>query len=180
MHSQASQDWSAYDKDEAAIIAIQRQMIDAWNNGSGERFASVFTETADFIAFEGTHLKGRREIAYFHQPLFDTSLKGTRLDGEVKFVRFLNPQLAIMHSTVRVTLSGENKPSPGRDSMQLFVVVKDNEGWRAESLLNARILTLERQFLLDDLDSLPAAAQRQVARFIESLKQHHQTEKDAL
>jgi pyruvate/2-oxoglutarate dehydrogenase complex dihydrolipoamide dehydrogenase (E3) component len=34
-------------------------MIDAWNRGSGEGFAAPFSETADFITFEGTHLKGR-------------------------------------------------------------------------------------------------------------------------
>ena len=34
-------------------------MIDAWNAGNGAAFAAPFSDTADFIAFEGTHLKGR-------------------------------------------------------------------------------------------------------------------------
>jgi uncharacterized protein (TIGR02246 family) len=81
--------------DEKAIRAIPQRMIDAWNKGSGEAFAAPFTENADFVAFEGTHLKGRQEIASFHQQIFDTVVKGSRLEGEVKFVSFLNPQLAV-------------------------------------------------------------------------------------
>ena len=66
-----------------------------------------FTDDADFVAFEGTHLKGRQEIASFHQRIFDTLVKGSRLEGEVKFVRFLSPQLAVMHSVVKTILPGQ-------------------------------------------------------------------------
>jgi len=69
--------------DESAIRAFLHQMIDAWNRGSGEGVAAPFSETADFIAFEGTHLKGRKAIAAFNQQAFDTVVKGTHLEGEV-------------------------------------------------------------------------------------------------
>jgi uncharacterized protein (TIGR02246 family) len=174
MKGQTTQTPTANAADEDAIRAIPQQMIDAWNKGSGEAFAARFTEDADFVAFEGTHLKGRQEIVSFHQQIFDTSVKGSRLDeGEVKFVNFLSPQLAVMHSVVRVTLPGRTDPSPSRDSMQLFVVGKRDGEWRAEAVLNARRLTLERQLFLDDFDSLPAEAQRQVTDLVASLKQRH-------
>ena len=31
-----------------------------------------FTDDADFVVFEGTHLKGRQQIASFTQQIFDT------------------------------------------------------------------------------------------------------------
>jgi uncharacterized protein (TIGR02246 family) len=114
-----------------------------------------FTDDADFVAFEGTHLKGREEIAVFHQRMFDTAVKGSRLEGEVKLVRLLSPELAVMHSVVRVTLRGQTEASPSRDSMQLTVVRKRDGDWRGEGLMNARRLTMERQLFLDDIDSLP-------------------------
>jgi uncharacterized protein (TIGR02246 family) len=170
MNSQKTQPQST-NADEGSISSIPRQMIEAWNKGSGEDFAAPFTEQADFIAFEGTHLKGRQEIALFHQELFDTAVKGSRLvDGEVKFVRFLNSQLAVMHAALRVVLPGRTEPAPGRDSMQLFVVRKHDGDWRVEAMQNSRKLTLERQLFLDDLDSLPATGQRQCADLIASLK----------
>jgi uncharacterized protein (TIGR02246 family) len=48
--------------DENAIRAIHQRMIDAWNTRNGAAFATPFTEDADFVAFEGTHLIGRQEI----------------------------------------------------------------------------------------------------------------------
>jgi uncharacterized protein (TIGR02246 family) len=82
-------------------------------------------------------------------------VKGTRLQGDVKFVRFLSPVIAVMHSAVRVTLAGQTAPSPSRDSTQLTVVAKRDREWRSEGLMNARKLTVERQLFLDDIDSLP-------------------------
>jgi uncharacterized protein (TIGR02246 family) len=157
--------------DEAAIRSIPYQLIKGWNEGSGNGFAAPFTDDADFVAFEGTHLKGRREITSFHQQIFDTIVKGSRLEGEIKFVRFLSPELAYMHSVVRVTMPGESNPYPGRDSMQLFVVAKHNGEWRVEALQNSRILTTERQSLSDHLDALPVETQHKVVDFVASLKQ---------
>ena len=142
--------------DEDAIRAIHQRMIDAWNAGDAAAFAAPFTDEAGFVAFEGTHLKGRREIASFHHRIFDSVVKGTRLQGEVKFVRFLSAALAVMHSEVRVTLQGQTEASPSRDSMQLTVVAKRDGEWRSEGLMNARRLTMERQIFLNDMDSLPA------------------------
>jgi uncharacterized protein (TIGR02246 family) len=159
--------------DEDAIRAIHQQMIDAWNMSSGVAFAAPFTDDADFVAFEGTHLQGRQEITAVHQQAFDTVVKGSRLESEVKFVRFLSPQSAVMHSVVRVTLPGHAAASPGRDSMQLFLVTNRDGDWRAGPVLNGRRLTMERQFFRDDVDALPAEAQRQVIDLVASLKKRH-------
>jgi uncharacterized protein (TIGR02246 family) len=160
MNSQTATQTAA---DEDAIRAIHQRMIDAWNVGDGAAFGAPFTDDADFVAFEGTHLKGRQEIASFHQQIFDTVAKGSRLEGAVRFVRLLSPVLAVMHSVVRVTLPGQTEASPSRDSMQLTVVAKRDGEWRGEGLMNARKLTMERQLFLDDIDSLPPEAQRQVS-----------------
>ena len=73
--------------DENAIRRIHQQVIDAWNGGDGGAFAAApFTDEADFVTWEGTHLKGRQEIALFTQRIFDTVMRGSRLEGEVKFV----------------------------------------------------------------------------------------------
>jgi hypothetical protein len=59
---------------------------------------------------------------------------------------------------------------PRRDFMELIVVTKRDGQWRGQSLMNARRLTMERQLFLDDIDSLPADAQRQVSDLVASLK----------
>jgi uncharacterized protein (TIGR02246 family) len=67
--------------DEETIRAIHQGMIDAWNAGDAAAFAAPFTEDAEFVAFEGMRLKGRREIAAFHQQIFDTVVKGNKPSG---------------------------------------------------------------------------------------------------
>ena len=128
-------------------------MAEAWNRGDAEGFAARFSDTADFIAFEGTHLKGRDEIVAFHEHIFATVVKGSRLDPTVRFVRPVSRDVAVIHSAVAITLAGHERPSLGRESMQLFVAVRNGETWRAEAMQNARQLTLELQALLDAHDA---------------------------
>ena len=61
--SEASSD-GAY-ADEAAVRGFPLQMIDAWNAGDGTAFAAPFSDTADFIAFEGTHLERTARLPSF-------------------------------------------------------------------------------------------------------------------
>jgi uncharacterized protein (TIGR02246 family) len=137
---------------EAQIADIPMHMIAAWNRGDAEAFAAPFSENADFIAFEGTHLRGRSEIAAFHRELFATIVKGTRLEGGVRFVRRLAPDRAIVHAWARyINVPGSDPPRSGRDSMQLFVVSRRDGRWLADAVQNSRQLTLDQQQTLDTL-----------------------------
>jgi len=156
--------------DETTVRDLHEQMTTAWNRGSGADFARPFSEQADFIAFEGTHLKGREAIQEFHQKLFDTELRGTRLEGGVSFVRFLGPALAVMHSWVTTTLAGQTNASSSRDSMQLFVAVKRGEQWQFEAMLNARRISLEQQLFQDQFETLSAGDQREVTRKVAAMR----------
>lgn len=73
--------------DEAAIHALYQDLMDGCNQGSGAAFAAVFTDDGDLVAFDGTHLRGREQVAAVQQRLFDKLLKGTRLVGAVQQVR---------------------------------------------------------------------------------------------
>jgi uncharacterized protein (TIGR02246 family) len=158
------------DYDETTIKDVIATMIDAWNRGDAAAFAAPFAADADFIAFEGTHLKGREEIREFHQPLFDTALHGTRLEGGVKFVRFINPRLAVMHAWGTTTLAGQTNASPSRDSMQLFVMTRHNGGWQCDAMLNARLITMDQQLFADDFSSLSAGDQREVTHRVANMR----------
>jgi len=125
--------------DEAAVRALYQRLMDGWNRGSGEDFAAVFAEDGDLVAFDGTHFKGREEIAPFHQELFDKWLKGTRLVGEVKDVRFVSPDVALMHAAGSTVMRGKSEPSPGRDSIQTLVAVREGGEWRLAAFQNTRV-----------------------------------------
>jgi uncharacterized protein (TIGR02246 family) len=125
--------------DEAAVRALYQQLMDGWNQGSGDAFAAVFTEDGDLIGFDGTHFKGRQEIAPFHQRLFDKWLKGSRLVGEVKDVRFLSPDVALMHAVGGTVMRGKSEPVPERDSIQTLVATRQHGEWRLAAFQNTRL-----------------------------------------
>jgi uncharacterized protein (TIGR02246 family) len=83
--------------DELAIRDLTRHLADSWNGHDGAAYAAVFTEDSDYIAYDGTHLKGRSQNADHHQRLFDTVLRGTRLVFDQVGVRFVTPDVAVMH-----------------------------------------------------------------------------------
>jgi uncharacterized protein (TIGR02246 family) len=124
--------------DEAALRTCLEELNAAWARGDADGFAAVFTEDADYIAFDGTHWKGRREIAESHRPLFQGFLKGSRLAGESQTIRFLSPEVALIHSKGAVLLAGQRKPARGRLSVQTLVAVKRPEGWRLAAFQNTR------------------------------------------
>jgi uncharacterized protein (TIGR02246 family) len=130
--------------DEAAVRGLYQQLMDGWSQGSGEAFAAVFTEDGDLVAFDGTHFKGRKEIAPFHQELFDKWMRGTRLVGQVKDVRFLSPDVAIMHAVGGTVMRGKTKPSPERDSIQTLVATRQGGEWRLAAFQNTRVHPMGR------------------------------------
>jgi uncharacterized protein (TIGR02246 family) len=125
--------------EEEAVRDLYRELMNGWNRGDGEAFAAVFAEDGDLVAFDGTHFEGRAEIAPFHQELFDRWMKGTRLIGRVKDVRFLSPDVALMHAVGSTIMRGKSEPSPERDSIQTLVAVRRDGEWRLAAFHNTRL-----------------------------------------
>ena len=120
--------------------------MQGWNAGSGAAFAAPFAEDGDLVAFDGTHFKGRQAIIDFQQPLFDRWLKGTRLVGEVQSVRFLNPDVAVMHAIGGTVMRGKAKPNPARDSIQTLVAVRSAGTWQLAAFQNTRLRPMSGSF----------------------------------
>ena len=137
--------------DEAAIEALLWQLIDGWNRGSGEGFAAPFAEDADFVGFDGTYFKGREEIASFHQMLFERILVGTRLVGKVRGVRFLTPEVALMHAVGGTAMQGQPDIDPERNSVQTLVATKRDGTWRLAAFQNSRAQFIGRPELAEKL-----------------------------
>jgi uncharacterized protein (TIGR02246 family) len=125
--------------DEAAIRALFQNLLDSWGRGDGAAYGDQFTEDADYVAFDGSHTRGRRQIAASHQQLFDTWLKGTRLTGEITGIRFLSPEVALVHATGGTLMPGRSEAKPVRPSIQTLVAVKRDGRWRFTAFHNTRI-----------------------------------------
>jgi uncharacterized protein (TIGR02246 family) len=126
--------------DEAVIRGLFHELLAAWGRGDATGYGALFTEDADYVAFDGSHTKGRRQIAASHQELFDRWLRGTRLTGHIESLRFLSPQVALVHAIGGTVFPGELKPRPSRDSIQTLIAIKHDDSWRFAAFHNTRIL----------------------------------------
>jgi uncharacterized protein (TIGR02246 family) len=155
MNSQTSQPSTSKSDDEAAIRELYQQMVDGWNRGNGEAFAAPYAEDGDLVGFDGTYLKGRREIASFHQQLFDRFVKGSRLVGKIRSVRFLTLDVAVMHSVSGTVMAEQSDIDPERNSIHMLVAIKSGPEWRLAAFQNTRAQYLGRpealQALTDEL-----------------------------
>ncbi|HEY6331829.1 MAG TPA: SgcJ/EcaC family oxidoreductase [Blastocatellia bacterium] len=152
--------------DENAIRELHRKMIEASNSGDWTVFADSFTDDADLLVWDGTHLKGRREITSLSHGIFGSGVKGALVEGEVKFIHFLSPELAVMHAIKSISVPRQKEAVPSRNSMEMIIVTKEGDEWRCRELLNARRLTYEWQLFWDDFTLLPPEGQRQVSDLV--------------
>ena len=144
--------------DEAAIRALYQQFMDGWNAANGDAFAAPFEEYGDLVGFDGTHIKGRQEIASFHQHLFDMFLKGSRIVGKVRSVRLLTSNVAVMHAVGGTVMAGQTDLDLERNSVQTLVAVKRNGKWSLAAFQNTRATYMgrpeESQKLTEELEAL--------------------------
>jgi uncharacterized protein (TIGR02246 family) len=124
--------------DEAVIRENVKQMVAGWNTKSGALFATPFAEDADYVVINGNHIKGRVEIEQGHQRIFDTVYKDTTLTLEVRQIRFLRPDVAVVH------VNG-HRDGPAKDQTQgaimTMVMTKEKQGWKIAAFQNTAIVS---------------------------------------
>lgn len=71
----------------ADVEMLQRtyeETLNAWCNSDGSRYGAAFAENANYVSFDGSVTRGRKEIAQSHEELFTKWLKGSCLVGAIK------------------------------------------------------------------------------------------------
>jgi uncharacterized protein (TIGR02246 family) len=129
-----------------AIFALGKALQDAWNRGDAAGYASLFTNDADFVAWNGSYGRGRQAIEDGHRRLFDGPLSGSRMtlvddDAECappESLRFVRPDVAIMVISGVVMLAGQSATGPDHQSVQTFVLTKNVDRWRVAAFHNTR------------------------------------------
>ena len=124
--------------DEAALRESVKQMETGWNTKSGALFAKPFAEDADYVVINGMYIKGRAVIETQHQRIFDTIYKDTNLSLTVKQIRFLRPDVAVVH--VEGHRTGPEKEL-AQDAMLTLTMTKEKQGWVIAAFQNTAVAT---------------------------------------
>lgn len=122
--------------DEAAIRENVKQMETGWNTKDGALFAKPFAEDADFVVINGMYIKGRTQIAAGHQQIFNTIFKDTTISLAIKQIRFLRPDVAVVH------VEGERRgptENLNQKAMLTLVMTKEKDGWTIAAFQNTGV-----------------------------------------
>ncbi|HEX7773961.1 MAG TPA: SgcJ/EcaC family oxidoreductase [Pyrinomonadaceae bacterium] len=122
--------------DEAAMRESVKQMETGWNTKSGALFAKPFAEDADYVVINGMYIKGRATIETQHQRIFDTIYKDTKINLTVKQIRFLRPDVAVVH--VNGHRDGPTKDL-NQDAILTLVMTKEQQGWTIAAFQNTSV-----------------------------------------
>lgn len=125
-------------KDEAAIRQIVRQVQDGWNTHDGKAFAAPFAADADYVVVNGMSLKGREVIEKGHIAIFTTIYKDSHNVGTVKSIRFLRPDVAVVHVewNLEFRVGGETKKGHAINTM---VMTNDGGKWSIAAFQNTPV-----------------------------------------
>lgn len=121
--------------DEEAIRALIDQQVKGWAAGDPAAYAAVFTGDAHYITFLGSHYTGRDAIASSYVPLFRRLLKGTRLLIDIIEVRFLAPDVALVHANASV-IKGPRRRNRRSARVNTSVAVRTDGRWQLAASQN--------------------------------------------
>jgi uncharacterized protein (TIGR02246 family) len=115
-------------------------MQTGWNTKNAQLFSSVFDKIHDYVVVNGIYLSGitPEANARSHQQIFNTIYRNTDLTLKIDKVRFVRPDLALVHLLGATYEHG--KPVPA-DPMAVITLLVENklDSWKIISFHNCNI-----------------------------------------
>jgi uncharacterized protein (TIGR02246 family) len=131
--------------DEEAIRRVVAEMTDGFNHHDAAAATRMYTPDADFVSVRGERAKGRAEAERSLARIFATRAREATLRTEGVEVRFIRPDVAIVHVTNElsglVTPNGQRLPPHREASIRVFV--KDDGRWQVAAFHNTMVRPFE-------------------------------------
>ena len=121
-----------------AVNDIINIMMVAWEEGDGEKFASVFSEPHDFIVWNGFYFRqiDKNANAKNHNFIFKNQFKKTKVYYVVDKIKFIKKKVALIHVFGAVGKNNQGMPSnPG--VLWTGILVKKKGKWKIISFHNS-------------------------------------------
>jgi uncharacterized protein (TIGR02246 family) len=128
--------------DTQAIRDIEARWQEAWNRHDVSALADLFTEDADFVTVIGRWCKGKKDFYEYHLRLFQVMFKDSVWKTTDTQIRFLKPDVAIVHVNWGITGDRNADGTPrtnSRNGIFTQVMAKENGQWRINASQNTNI-----------------------------------------
>ena len=126
-------------QDDTQIRDLVKTMENGWSAKDGKLFARPFAENADYVVVNGMYIKGKSAIAEGHQRIFDSFYKETNIKTEVKSIRFIRKDIAIVHVTSHMT-GVSNNQKVDTNSLITLTIEKSANGWQIAAFQNTQTM----------------------------------------
>ena len=134
-------------EDVAAINAIHAENVVAVNKHDPVAPSRQYMADAEFTNVAGIHGKGAAEIEKFLATGLTTRLKAATWKLVSTTVRFIKPDVAIVHVTseIRGFLNPDGTTAPPHNELSIRVFQKDSGMWRVAAFHNASVAARPRR-----------------------------------
>ena len=125
----------------ARVLDTLTGFEECWRDGDADAYAQLHAPEATYVAFDGTVLTGRAEIAAGHRPLFDGIMRGSRLAVVERTIRFTDSETAIVVQRAGIIMrwqKGRTAPSRKRISTNTMVLRHEGDRWLVAAFQNTR------------------------------------------
>ena len=120
---------------DAIAREILQKLENAWNEGSGAKFAAPFTADADFVDIRGDRHRGAEPIAAGHDAVLQSIYRGSHVRYTLAQARSLGNDVILVHSTG--DLDAPTGPLAGKSrAVQSLVLVREGDAWKIASFHN--------------------------------------------
>jgi len=128
-------------EDKPGPKAVMAAFIASWNRHDMSTLASLFAEDADFIDIFGNWFKDRASIKEALSLRHATVFKDTRFTEREVSVRFVRPDVAIVHAVIELSGAVDRQGGPVPPGLGVITTVLDKtgQGWRVIALQNTAI-----------------------------------------
>ena len=105
------------------VLALYRQLLDAWNKRDADAFAALFTEDGSCVGFDGSMMNGRAEIASTLRDIFGHH-PTARYVAKVREIRAVAGGITLLRSAAGMVPPGKSELKPDVNAIQSLVVVE--------------------------------------------------------
>jgi uncharacterized protein (TIGR02246 family) len=117
------------------VREVLKEVYAAWEANDADAFAKPYAESAT-ATLPGIYLSGRQAIRGTMATLFAGELKGSRAIYEVRKIRFVAADAAIVTSEGAVLLAGQAEPDAASRALETWVLSRQDGAWRVQAFHN--------------------------------------------
>jgi uncharacterized protein (TIGR02246 family) len=117
------------------IETLHKELLGFWNDRDGKGMASLFSENANVIGFDGSQMNGKSEIETELVKIFG-SHKTAKYVWKIKEIRFLNSTTSILRAVVGMVPPGKTDIKPDVNAIQSLVATQESGGWKISLFQN--------------------------------------------